>query len=88
MSTHNICFCGYIKKIFCGYPLLSGALSLPIKTRSQSEMSDNMGCTIGQVCPVKTQIRLGISKADHRSVCPLEETLEQRLLSDYIDEYF
>ena len=25
MSTHNICFHGEISKIFCGYPLLSGA---------------------------------------------------------------
>ena len=23
MSTHNICFCGEIRKILCGYPLLS-----------------------------------------------------------------
>ena len=22
MSTHNICFCGEIRKILCGYPLL------------------------------------------------------------------
>ena len=26
MSTHNICFCGEIRKIICGYPLLSVAL--------------------------------------------------------------
>ena len=26
MSTHNICFCGEIRKILCGYPLLSGAM--------------------------------------------------------------
>ena len=26
MSTHNMCFHGEIRKIFCGYPLLSGAL--------------------------------------------------------------
>ena len=23
LSTHNICFCGEIKKLSCGYPLLS-----------------------------------------------------------------
>ena len=23
---HNICFCGGVRKIFCGYPLLSGAM--------------------------------------------------------------
>ena len=23
MSTNNICFCGEIRKILCGYPLLS-----------------------------------------------------------------
>ena len=26
MSTHNICFHGEIRKILCGYPLLSGAM--------------------------------------------------------------
>ena len=26
MSTHNICFCGEIRKILCGYPLLSVAM--------------------------------------------------------------
>ena len=26
MSTHNICFCREIRKILCGYPLLSVAL--------------------------------------------------------------
>ena len=24
MTTLNICFCGKIRKIFCGYPFLSG----------------------------------------------------------------
>ena len=27
MSTHNACFHGEIRKIFCNYPLLSGAMS-------------------------------------------------------------
>ena len=27
MHTHNICFCGGIRNIICGYPLLSGAMS-------------------------------------------------------------
>ena len=26
MSTHNICFCGEIRKILCGYPLISRAI--------------------------------------------------------------
>ena len=26
MSTHNICFCREIRKILCGYLLLSGAM--------------------------------------------------------------
>ena len=26
MSTHNICFCGEIRKILCGYPLSSVAM--------------------------------------------------------------
>ena len=28
MSTHNICFRGEIRKILCGYPLLSVAMDL------------------------------------------------------------
>ena len=27
MSTHNICICQEIRKILCGYPLLSVAMS-------------------------------------------------------------
>ena len=27
MSTHNICFCGEIRKMFTGYPLLSRPMS-------------------------------------------------------------
>ena len=27
MSTHNICFCREIRKILCGYPLLSVAMT-------------------------------------------------------------
>ena len=26
MSTHNICFCGEIRKILCGYSLLTGTM--------------------------------------------------------------
>ena len=32
MSTHNICFRGEIRKILCGYPLLSVAMQLFSKT--------------------------------------------------------
>ena len=28
MSTHNIHFCGEIRKILCEYPLLSGVMNL------------------------------------------------------------
>ena len=28
MSTHNICFRGEIRKILCGYPLLSVAMKM------------------------------------------------------------
>ena len=28
MSTHNICFCGEIRQILCGYPFLSVAMCL------------------------------------------------------------
>ena len=29
MSTHNICFCGEIRKLLSGYPLLSGRMEFP-----------------------------------------------------------
>ena len=32
MSTHNICFRGEIRKISCGYPLLSVAMEGPDQT--------------------------------------------------------
>ena len=31
MSTHNVCFHGEIRKILCGYPLLSVAMNLNVK---------------------------------------------------------
>ena len=31
MSTHNICFRGEIRKIICGYPLLSVAMPCVLK---------------------------------------------------------
>ena len=31
MSTHNICFRGEIRKILCGYPLLSVAMRNRLK---------------------------------------------------------
>ena len=34
MSTHNICFRGEIRKILCGYPLLSVAMSVSMKKMS------------------------------------------------------
>ena len=33
MSTHNICFHGEIRKIFCGYPLLSVAMGVRLMIR-------------------------------------------------------
>ena len=33
MSIHNICFCGEIKKILCGYPLLSVAMLMPVTSK-------------------------------------------------------
>ena len=32
MSTHNICFRGKIRKILCGYPLLSVAMFRGLQT--------------------------------------------------------
>ena len=40
MSTHNICFCGEIRKILCGYPLLSVAMNLTIIHGIQSHSID------------------------------------------------
>ena len=34
MSTHNICFCGEIRKILCGYPLLTVAMNMSNKNLS------------------------------------------------------
>ena len=33
MSTHNKCFCGEIRKILCGYHLLSGAMPVVLKNK-------------------------------------------------------
>ena len=30
MSTHNICFCGEIRKIITGYPILSRPMMTPL----------------------------------------------------------
>ena len=32
MSTHNICFHREIRKILCGYPLLSVAMEIAVRT--------------------------------------------------------
>ena len=38
MSTHNICFRGEIRKILCGYPLLSVAM-ISVCASKQSDQS-------------------------------------------------
>ena len=46
MSTHNICFRGEIRKIICGYPLLSVAMVLwssPSTTLSTLYSTQGMG---------------------------------------------
>ena len=42
MSTHNVCFHGEIRKILCGYPLLSVAIS---KIQSTGKYWENTGLT-------------------------------------------
>ena len=37
MSTHNICFRGEIRKILCGYPLLSVAMDLDQCANAQAD---------------------------------------------------
>ena len=41
MSTHNICFRGEIRKILCGYPLLSVAMNFAFTLLSLLEASWN-----------------------------------------------
>ena len=36
MSTHNICFRGEVRKILCGYPLLSVAMLTVMKINETS----------------------------------------------------
>ena len=39
MSTHNICFCREIRKLLCGYPLLSVAMHMDTeKTQMRLEI--------------------------------------------------
>ena len=47
MSTHNICFRGEIRKILCGYPLLSVAM----QPRSTSLQAD-----VGLHCPLTESV--------------------------------
>ena len=39
MSTHNIHFRGEIRKILCGYPLLSVAMSYTVKVMSSRSVN-------------------------------------------------
>ena len=42
MSTHNICFRREIRKILCGYPLLSVAMILVVNTQTcQASLPNN-----------------------------------------------
>ena len=38
MSTHNICFCGEIRKILCAYPLLSVAMVSELKDHETQKL--------------------------------------------------
>ena len=39
MSTHNICLCGEIRKIFSGYPPLSGPMNLVVNMKELQSIS-------------------------------------------------
>ena len=53
MSTHNICFRGKIRKILCGYPLLSVAMNTgPDHTGAYSEWV----CLLSIVFMVNTKV--------------------------------
>ena len=44
MSTHNICFCPEIRKILCGYPILSVAMNGPKTVDLFIFVSENICC--------------------------------------------
>ena len=43
MSTHNICFHGEIRKLLCGYPLLSVAMFLVFHIKCPANISVGTG---------------------------------------------
>ena len=66
MSTHNICFCGELRKILCRYPLLYGAMTsfffsreteenLPEKPPREAELFifDNCSKGLGKDCVIQ-----------------------------------
>ena len=55
MSTHNICFCREIRKILCGYPLLSVAMIF-LKNRHFLSKKGLMNLIYG----INTVIKCGI----------------------------
>ena len=48
MSTHNICICWEIRKILCGYPLLSLVMNITLPPR-ETRYRDIGGCEISEV---------------------------------------
>ena len=53
MSTCNICFRGEIRKIFCGYPLLSVAM----RQRLCCPHEETLHPWLSKICPVKDSDR-------------------------------
>ena len=46
MGTHNICFCREIRKILCGYPLLSVAMVFAENQRQKHFIYSVKGCIL------------------------------------------
>ena len=58
MSTHNICFRGEIRKILCGYPLLSVAMCKTIcSVPSARIFRVNMVYICGPCCVIYNKIQ-------------------------------
>ena len=56
MSTHNIRFCGEIRKILCGYPLLSVAMMLWVKLYSIQKF--HLGPVVQSVVSLTSSLRV------------------------------
>ena len=64
MSTHNICFHGEIRKILCGYPLLSVAM-IPVCFFRELRAKTSITATSGHFEEDTTSSALGKTEVCH-----------------------